>query len=277
MRPAMKIDTPTKQLLFSTIRISNTGLGAVGTGFIVHTPIENDLSVPLIVTNKHVLEGTNQLTLGFLAKSTETGEPRYGERRDVAISGDAWAGHPDPQVDIAVIPIAEIVNAVDDLFYRSIPVSFMEFTEDEIFIDAVEEITFIGYPSGHQDPFHLTPIIRRGISATPIDMPFGGKEIFLVDGSVFGGSSGSPVFLLNEGTYRSGPTNVSAGNRLVLVGIIAASMQQVTNEPVVSNHVPHIALARELDLGIAFNRHAILETIDIFLAQAGGRRVSEVK
>ncbi|WP_345549030.1 trypsin-like peptidase domain-containing protein [Streptomyces lannensis] len=270
----MKIDTPSKELLFATVRISNRALGTVGTGFIAHAPIADNLFVPLIVTNRHVLERTDQLVLGFLAKSPETGEPRYGERRDVAINGDTWIGHPDPQVDVAVIPIAGIINAISDLFYRTIPTALMEFTEDEIFIDAVEEITFIGYPSGHQDPFHLTPITRRGISATPIEMPFGGKKMFLVDGSVFGGSSGSPVFLLNEGTYRSGPTTVSAGNRMVLVGIIAASIQQLTDEPVVANYVPHIALARDLDLGIVFNRHAILETIDAYLTRFGQKRVS---
>lgn len=272
----MKINTSSKELLFSTIRISNKGLGTVGTGFFAHAFVGDELVVPLIVTNKHVLEGTDQIILGFLAKSPETGEPRYGERRDIAISGDAWIGHPDPQVDIAVIPISKIINTISDLFYKTIPTALMEFTEEEIFIDAVEEITFIGYPSGHQDPFHLTPITRRGISATPIEMPFGGKKIFLVDGSIFGGSSGSPVFLLNEGTYRSGPTNVTTGNRMVLVGIIAASIQQVTDEPVVANHVPHVALARELDLGIVFNRHAILETIDTCLAKMGQRRVSKV-
>ncbi|MBZ6132447.1 trypsin-like peptidase domain-containing protein [Streptomyces olivaceus] len=268
----MKIDTPSKELLFSTVRISNARSGAVGTGFITQTPIGDNLAVPLIVTNKHVIEGTDKLILGFLSKSLETGEPEYGKRNDIALHGGTWVGHPDPQVDVAVIPMAGIINAYKDLFYKMIPSALMEFTEDEIFIDAVEEITFIGYPSGHQDPFHLTPIIRRGISATPIEMPFGGKKMFLVDGSVFGGSSGSPVFLLNEGMYRSGPTNVSTGNRMVLVGIIAASIQQLTDEPVVASHVPHIALTRDLDLGIVFNRHAILETIDTCIEQMGGRR-----
>ncbi|MDX2520661.1 trypsin-like peptidase domain-containing protein [Streptomyces stelliscabiei] len=268
----MKIDTPSKELLFSTIRITNRGSNTVGTGFLIHARISDNLGMPLLVTNKHVLEGGGQVILGFLAKDPRTGEPLYGERRDVAINDNDWVGHPDRQVDIAVIPVGGIINAIGDLFYRTIPTHLMEFTEDEIFIDAVEEITFIGYPSGHQDPFHLTPIIRRGISATPILMPFGGKQIFLVDGSVFGGSSGSPVFLLNEGMYRSGPTNVTAGNRMVLVGIIAASIQQVSTEPNVANHVPHAAIARDLDLGIVFNHHAILETIDTYLAQVGQRR-----
>ncbi|MFF8634965.1 trypsin-like peptidase domain-containing protein [Streptomyces pilosus] len=265
----MKIDTPAKELLFSTIRILNSGLGTTGTGFLTYVPITGNQSIALVVTNKHVLEGSSHLTLGFLTKDLRTGGPLYGERRDVTIDGSSWFGHPDEQVDVAVIPIAGIIDAVGDLYFKLIPVSLMEFTEDEIFIDAVEEITFIGYPSGRQDPFHLTPIVRRGISATPILMPFGGKPMFLVDGSVFGGSSGSPVFLLNEGTYRSGPTSTSVGNRMALVGIIAASIQQLSNEPVLTSHVPHIALARELNLGVAFSHHAILETIDAFLATAG--------
>ena len=57
-----------------------------------------------------------------------------------------------------------------------------------------EEIVFIGYPSGLRDEHNSTPLIRRGITASPIWNDFGNDPIFLIDAGVYPGSSGSPVF-----------------------------------------------------------------------------------
>ncbi|WP_158691044.1 trypsin-like peptidase domain-containing protein [Streptomyces sp. 351MFTsu5.1] len=265
----MKIDTPTKELLFVTVRIVNEGAGGVrtvGTGFLLHKKVNDSSSILFIVTNKHVLADAQLLTLGFIARGDD-GEPKLGQREDVTIGnpGIAWVGHPDPEVDVAVLSIGEIIEQLGQkIFYRTMPMSQMPVDGDGLFIDAIEEITFIGYPNGQQDPAHLTPIVRRGITATPLELPFSGKPSFLVDGSVFGGSSGSPVFLLNEGFYRSGPTSVAPGNRLVLVGVIAATMQRSTLLPLVVGHGPHVKLAQELNLGVAYNWHAIEQTIQEF-------------
>ena len=61
-------------------------------------------------------------------------------------------------------------------------------------LEAIEEVVLIGYPAGIRDPAHLTPIARKGITATPPAWDYGGRPTFLVDASVFHGSSGSPVF-----------------------------------------------------------------------------------
>jgi hypothetical protein len=265
----MQIDTPTKELLFVTVRIVNEGVGgvkSVGTGFLLHKKVNESSSIPFLITNKHVLADAQLLTLGFIARG-EDGAPKLGQREDVTIGnpGIAWVGHPDPEVDVAAFPIGEIIEKLGEkIFYRTMPISQMPTDGDGLFIDAIEEITFIGYPNGHQDPAHLTPIVRRGITATPLELPFSGKPSFLVDGSVFGGSSGSPVFLLNEGFYRSGPNSVTPGNRLVLVGVIAATVQRSTLLPLVVGHGPHVKLAQELNLGVAYNWHAIEQTIQEF-------------
>lgn len=132
---------------------------------------------------------------------------------------------------------------------------------DDIFIDVIESVTFIGYPDGRYDPVHFTPIARRGVTATPLELPFGGTPSFLIDGSVFGGSSGSPVFLMNEGTYRSGPTEIGIGNRLVLVGLIARTAIREDELPILVSKRPFVSYIKELNLGIAHNWHAINETI----------------
>lgn len=78
----------------------------------------------------------------------------------------------------------------------------------------------VGYPKGLRDRANNLPIFRRGITATHPKFNYMGKPEFLVDMACFPGSSGSPVFILNEGTYtdkRSG--TFSIGSRIYLLGI----------------------------------------------------------
>lgn len=80
-------------------------------------------------------------------------------------------------------------------------------------IDLIETVTFFGYPNGIWDTANFLPIARRGVTATPISIDFQGKKQFLIDASVFPGSSGSPVFIINTGMYTNkfGQTNLASG------------------------------------------------------------------
>jgi hypothetical protein len=88
---------------------------------------------------------------------------------------------------------------------------------------AVEEIVFIGYPSGMRDEHNSTPLIRRGITASPVWNDFGNEPVFLVDAGVYPGSSGSPVFIMNQGAYAS-RTGLTVGTRLLFLGLITSTM-----------------------------------------------------
>jgi hypothetical protein len=50
---------------------------------------------------------------------------------------------------------------------------------------------------------------RRGMTATPPQLDYCGRPTFLIDASVFGGSSGSPVFL--DITHARGPSPIRVG------------------------------------------------------------------
>jgi hypothetical protein len=240
---------------------------SVGTGFLLHASIGSQKSLMFLATNKHVVEGATSLTLSFIARRPDVDLPALGLGVDVLIDNPTgiWVGHPDGEIDVALIHVGGIINALmGKIYYRSIPSTQMPSEGDGVYIDAVEEITFVGYPDGRQDPAHLTPIVRRGTTATPLELPFGGKPTFLIDGSVFGGSSGSPVFLMNNGMYRTGPREVAPGNRLVLVGIIAATHVRENLWPVFVGTGPHVRIAQELNLGVVYNWTAINETIEAF-------------
>lgn len=266
---SVNVDTPSKELLFSTVKITNTGRRGVstGTGFILGTLLDPGRGLLLLATNKHVVANAESLTLSFMACTQDRSVPDLGRSIEITIENpeEVWVGHPDPTVDVALIQLGGIISQLDgQIFYRSIPSTQMPSDGDGLFIDVVEEVTFVGYPDGRRDPLNLTPIMRRGTTATPVELNFGGKPTFLIDGSVFGGSSGSPVFLMNNGTYRSGPNSIAAGNRLVLLGIIHATHIREDEWPVVADAGPHVRIAKELNLGVVYNWHALNETIEEF-------------
>ena len=82
---------------------------------------------------------------------------------------------------------------------------------------------------------------------------FDGKEEFLVDGGVFPGSSGSPVFIFNQGSF-SAPNGIVLGNRLLFVGIISKTLSHVNQSE-----------KDYLNLGKVINGRAIIREIELFV------------
>jgi hypothetical protein len=102
----------------------------------------------------------------------------------------------------------------------------------------MEDIIMIGYPNGIWDAKHNLPIIRRGITATHPKLSYNGKPEFLIDAACFPGSSGSPVFLANIGSYVSPDGALCAGNRIALLGTLYAGPQHTATGEVVVVEVP---------------------------------------
>ena len=99
-------------------------------------------------------------------------------------------------------------------------------------------------------------------------LQFEGEPTFLVDGSVFSGSSGSPVFILNRGSW-TGPQGLVLGDRILLVGIISDTGLRNTDIPVQVAKKPFVRISEELDLGSAFSAEAIAETVNHALTVSG--------
>ena len=203
----MEVRSLAEQLLFTTARISTTGSGGasgVATAFVVR--IERNGKVFLfLVTNKHVVLDARTVHLHFTVQERE--QPAMGkifsvEMRDIE---NSWAYHGDADVDVAVAPFGPVIDAIQakgvQVFFRTLGQELVPTAEAIREIDAVEDVVFIGYPNGVWDEVNNLPVVRKGITATPIAVDFRGKKQFLVDASVFPGSSGSPVFLYNPGTY----------------------------------------------------------------------------
>ena len=108
------------------------------------------------------------------------------------------------------------------MFFRSINPELIPDNDTVKTLGAIEEITFVGCPSGIFDDVHSMPLIRRGITASPIWNDFEGQPFFIIDAGVFPGSSGSPVFIYNQGSYATNK-GITIGTRVFFVGIITSA------------------------------------------------------
>lgn len=208
----MRAETPSEQLFFTTAYLSgrdSAGSSWTGTGFIVNYEVADSAIVPVLITNKHVLVGAVELVVRLVRAGTD-GEPTSAATEATFVNfGTAnWLGHPVTEVDVAVMFLAPALQLMQALgqppFYRGFSPEQMLTEAQAQELDALEDVTFVGYPNGLFDTANFLPIARRGQTATPLQNNYRGEPAFLIDASVFGGSSGSPVFIFDRGSYSTG-------------------------------------------------------------------------
>lgn len=136
-------------------------------------------------------------------------------------------------------------------------------------LDAIEPVVFVGYPNALFDKTNLTPITRRGHTATPVSLNYNGLPSFLIDASVFPGSSGSPVFIYNESGYRAGGTFRLGAMRILFVGVVAAVHIQKDIGSIITTATPRVEVNQLMDLGIVYNWRAVRATVEALFASHG--------
>lgn len=275
----MKVETPAEQLLFATLRIE--GDSSIGTGFIVEHEWSEGQRGPFLVTNKHVVLGATRGRITFTEQDSAGEVPGPALTRtttvEIAQDGWRWTGHRSQDVDIAVMPLGPVINELNSrgktIFYRSIPTTLIPSQEILDDLDAVEEVLFLGYPNNVYDRVNNLPIARKGITATPPSVNYEGKPVFLVDASVFPGSSGSPVLLYNVGMW-AGRKGTTVGNRILLLGVLAAVLFREQDgslefEEIPTTVTPIVRTKEMIDLGIVYKAHTIVEAIELLLRERG--------
>jgi len=217
------------QLLFTTVPIwvrSSKGT-STGTGFIYNVPVSNEpnRSIPLLVTNSHVVDGALDGVIELVERSGD--QPVLQKRVRAQIDGRVLLARTDAKLDIALIPLGPLLNQLDQagrpVFFRSLGPDIIPSQAVVNDLAALEEIVFIGYPSGLRDEHNSTPLVRRGITASPVWNDFGNDPVFLIDAGVYPGSSGSPVFIMNQGSYAT-KEGLTLGTRLLFLGVITSTM-----------------------------------------------------
>lgn len=238
-----------EQLCFSTLRIETqdiNGNSYSGTGFFFNYKLDENRIIPIIITNKHVVKG---MATGMfrLTKADVNGEPVYKDHFQIQLKQfeQQWIFHPDENVDLCILPFANIIKMAQvqgvSLFYRAFDESLIPNTEQQNTLDAVEDILMIGYPNGLWDSVNNMPLVRKGITATDIKFDYEGRKEFIIDAACFPGSSGSPVLICDVGGYRDKQGNLNWGcSRVFLLGILYAGPQLTVTGDIKIVTVPNI-------------------------------------
>jgi hypothetical protein len=263
--------TPTEFLMHATVRIQCTnGQGlSIGTGFLFHLFHQGDQSVPVIVSNKHVITGT--VTGSFELTITKSdGSPDLANHFPVQISDfeKGWIGHPDSGVDLAIFPCGQLFQRFAKegrkVFWTGFDQTFIPTETAMRDLTPVEDLLIVGYPIGIWDTQNNAPIFRRGITATAPYLNFSGKQEFLIDAAIFPGSSGSPVLLFNQGTWVSRDGTTHLGGRIELLGVnyavanyTATGEIKIEQTPTEMRPVPKLPIPS--NLGVCVKASRILE------------------
>lgn len=280
----MRAETIAEKLFFVTCRIEAliSGSWSIATGFFYSVPtVEGEAE--FIVTNRHVVEAASEVRVTFV------NAPPVGDGVHVNL-GQAFRAdvpefqlyqttfHPDPEIDVAVIPLPEIRAVVTrngrHIFGQFTTPAISYGVEAELEIDALEDLVFIGYPNGLYDEVHYLPVLRKGITATPIEVDHNGEPKFLMDAAVFPGSSGSPVFIYNNGSFPTRDGNVVLASRIALVGILAAGPTRAVFGGIENiNMALGVRLNELIGIGIVYKTRVIDEIVQLMLDGAGIARV----
>lgn len=274
----MKLDTISSQLYFTTVKIEtfSDNMSGSGTGFIFDYSPDPKISTLFLVTNRHVVENTNFGKILFHTVDENEEEPSLNKKFYLELPDwqSIWFYHPNSNIDIAICPFQPIIQNVQkdfdqNLFFKAISITNIPTQKQLDSLDSVENVTFVGYPNGVWDSVHNLPILRKGTTASPLQIDFEKKPIFLIDASVFGGSSGSPLFLMDNGMYADKTGSAIIGSRFYFLGIVSAvyfrtQMNSVEAKEIPTALVPIVSNQEMIDLGIVLKSRMIIETIDLF-------------
>jgi hypothetical protein len=269
--------TPSEQLTHSTVRIEcllPDGTVGTGTGFFFQCLEADSRHVPVIATNKHVVVNSREGRFNLTLRDNE-GAPLIGQHLSISLDNfqQRWIPHPDPDVDLCVMPINPLLQEADAaghrFFYVPLDKSLIPNQAELEDLGALEDVIMIGYPNGIWDPANNMPIVRRGVTATHPNLNYEGRREFMIDAACFPGSSGSPVFLYNNGSWsnRAGGM-VMGGTRVKLLGLLYAGPQHTASGEVRIINVPTQQRAIAIstipnNLGLIIKAGRLLEMDDV--------------
>lgn len=170
------------QLRYMTVRIltsknETTNWTGAGTGFLYYFT-KDDKTAPLLVTNKHVVEGAVSIGLTFhvTADNNETPLPGSGRLISFPANQVPIIRHPDPNVDLAAIAIAPIHDYAINKegwqpFIKCLDKTHLPSAQMMADFGSLEDIVMVGYPTGIVDAVNnfrsfVAASLRRHIRQT---------------------------------------------------------------------------------------------------------------
>lgn len=236
----------------------------IGTGFFFGKVINDTLPVDQreyriwLVTNRHVLE--NLRTVYIKSNSAQgTGSKDYQVQLVSRNGKNRWIGHPDEDIDVAVIPTSGNILKTEGRSFFFFQSDIHVMLHQEIKQAQVTEgdgIFLLGFPLGlvHEDRQYV--ICRNGCIARIRDFSENRSSNFLIDASVFPGNSGGPVILSPYGMAVQGTNpNLNAD----LIGIVRSYLPY--QDIAISEQTKKPRIIFEENTGLA-----VVESVDSIMA-----------
>lgn len=166
------------------------GLGSA-TGFF----FEHD-DKRFLVTNRHVvIDERRGHYPDHLVIRVHSSRTEFDLTRDIEVPlydvtrSPLWMEHPAGGFDLAALEIGGLLRDSDMIEYWNAG----RFLPNDVRVDLGAEMLVVGYPMEFYDTIHYLPIVRSGTLATTYGSLFRGQPVFLIDGNLHPGTSGSPV------------------------------------------------------------------------------------
>ncbi len=216
-----------------------------GTGFQYKFHFD-DATLPVIVTNKHVIKGFDHLSFHFGLVGADgrriLGTP---EVVTIEVAKHIILMHPSPDVDLAIIPAARLLEEIMErgkdpfkmyLDKTNLPPAWLRQK-----LIASTEVLMVGFPNGLFDEVNNLPLLRKGILSTPYMADYKGKPNFVIDIAAFEGSSGSPVFSYFDGLapIEDGGMAIGASD-VKLIGVLHSGPVMQRERVVVAADFPSV-------------------------------------
>ena len=195
-----------KCAMFNTIllKVEKEKSNNIGTGFLFDYEFENNI-IPFIVTNRHVIEDYKFIKAVFHKRATDLNDcftvnsPSGSLNIDkynyasIDMSSNEVFFHKNKAIDLAFISCNSIIKRNDLALVPFSQKMILDWENSSIPPGA--SLLFFGYPKELMEKTHHLPIVRTANMASLSEVDFDGKPEFLLDGVVWPGSSGSPVFI----------------------------------------------------------------------------------
>lgn len=260
-----------EKMMFSTVRLESED-GSSGTGFFFNYNIDGKI-VPVLITNKHVVNNNPAEKMKFQLHLCDNDNSSVSIDDSFMVTyQNEWYFHSVHDLCFTFVnPLFDEVHRLTGKSVYSIPI-----TEDIIYdsnklleLSALEQVVMVGYPNGLWDQFHNFPLFRRGYTSAHPAFDFNREGIGVVDMSCVNGSSGSPIFILDEVGYLDKNTNAyKLQERIIFLGILfegpqATSIGEIVNIDVKMQQKT-VSIGKSLiNLGYYIKSYELIEFRDV--------------
>ncbi len=234
------------------VRQPDSSVTWIGTGFFVTRMINEKDVKPFLITNKHVFEGRQSITIRM--KENGSDNLKLADASLLNRGRPSYVLHPNPSIDVAVLPLNGKFIIDNNLEFPSFNIDEHAMTSSELRANGVDEgslVYMLGFTLGLVNEKSKLPVCRLGCIARMSEAQLQEQHNILIDIQNFPGNSGSPVILRPEFISITG---TKALDKSVLVGIIHSYIPY--EDRLVSSQTNRVVEVRSENSGIA-NAHPV--------------------